>query len=135
MNDGGRSKVQKEEAKEEEYKKSRPPEHRPKGDCVVCGHLARTFCSSCKHVFYCSREHQRSHWRTHKEDCVAMGRLPYRVERDDVLGRHLVATRDIPAGTLILNELPIVVGPRQLSKPVCLGCHKELKDEKRYSRV
>ncbi len=54
-----------------------------------------------------------------------------RVERDDILGRHLVAARDIPEGTLILNELPMVVGPRQMSKPVCLGCHKELKDEKR----
>ena len=60
--------------------------------------------------------------------------LKLQVERNDVLGRHLVATRDIPAGTLILNELPMVVGPRQLSKPVCLGCHREIKDEKRYSR-
>ena len=29
--------------------------HKPQGDCVVCGHLARNFCSSCKHVFYCTR--------------------------------------------------------------------------------
>jgi len=25
-----------------------------------------------------------------------------------------------------LNESPMVVGPRQLTKPVCLGCHKEI---------
>ena len=28
---------------------------KPQSDCVVCGHLARNFCSSCKHVFYCTR--------------------------------------------------------------------------------
>ena len=28
---------------------------KPQGDCVVCGHLAKNFCSSCKHVFYCTR--------------------------------------------------------------------------------
>ena len=37
---------------------------------------------------------------------------------------------DIPAGQLILNELPIICGPRQMTKPVCLGCHKELTDPK-----
>ena len=46
------------------------------------------------------------------------------------MGRHLVATADIPAGQLILNELPIICGPRQMTKPVCLGCHKELTDPK-----
>ena len=52
------------------------------------------------------------------------------VERSPRLGRYLVAKVDIPAGTLILNELPLVVGPRMLTKPVCLGCHKELKQGK-----
>lgn len=52
----------------------------------------------------------------------------HQVETNEVVGRHLVATKDIPQGQLILNESPFVCGPRQLSKPVCLGCHKELKD-------
>ena len=56
--------------------------------------------------------------------------LVKQVERSSRLGRHLVATVDIPAGTMILNELPMVVGPRQLTKPVCLGCHKELTQGK-----
>lgn len=55
-----------------------------------------------------------------------MARLPWRVERSETLGRFLVATKDVEEGELILNESPMVVGPRQLTKPVCLGCHKEL---------
>ncbi len=51
----------------------------PQGDCVVCDKLAKSFCSVCKHVFYCTREHQRQHWSTHKEDCKTLSKLPYRV--------------------------------------------------------
>lgn len=40
-----------------------------------------------------------------------------------------MAQTDLKAGQLIFNELPMIVGPRQLSKPICLGCHKELKDK------
>merc|ERR1719481_1329173 len=42
------------------------------------------------------------------------------------MGRYLMATKDLEEGELILNESPMVVGPRQLTKPVCLGCHKEI---------
>ena len=77
---------------------------KPQSDCVVCGHLARNFCSSCKHVFYCTRyrfvifsddsifestvrrpitspprDHQRKHWKDHKEECKSLATLPYRV--------------------------------------------------------
>ena len=98
----------------------------PQGDCAVCGKLAKALCSGCKHIFYCSREHQKKHWASHKEECKAMARLPWRVERDDTVGRFLVATKDLEEGELIINETPMVVGPRQLTKPVCLGCYKEI---------
>jgi hypothetical protein len=35
--------------------------------------------------------------------------------------RHLVASRTIEAGTIILKENPLIFGP-QGSKPICLGC-------------
>jgi hypothetical protein len=54
----------------------------------------------------------------------------FQIERNSVLGRFLVSTADLAAGQLIFNEAPILVGPRQLTKPVCLGCHKELKGPK-----
>jgi len=63
---------------------------------------------------------------SHKDECKTMKKLPYRVERSETMGRYLVATKDIDEGELILNESPMVVGPRQLTKPICLGCHKEI---------
>ena len=51
----------------------------PQGDCVVCGRLAKSFCSGCKHIFYCTRDHQKQDWKNHKEDCKAFMKIPYRV--------------------------------------------------------
>ena len=82
-------------------------------------------CSGCKNVFYCNRDCQKKHWTSHKNDCKNLKELPYRIERSPVRGRFLVATKDIPAGDLIFSESPIICGPKQLTKPVCLGCHKD----------
>ena len=56
----------------------------------------------------------------------ALKHSPPQVERSDVLGRFLRATKDIEEGELIFDESPMVVGPKQLTVPVCLGCHKEI---------
>ena len=38
--------------------------------CEVCGKKeALMFCSGCQQVCYCSREHQKSHWKRHSADC------------------------------------------------------------------
>ena len=42
------------------------------------------------------------------------------------MGRFLKATKEIPEGELIFTEAPMIIGPKQLTKPVCLGCHKEI---------
>ena len=63
------------EAKEEVKKQ----EVIPTGDCAVCEKLAKCLCSGCKHVFYCSRECQKKHWSSHKEECKTLAKLPYRV--------------------------------------------------------
>ena len=54
----------------------------------------------------------------------------FQIERNDTFGRFLVAQTDLQPGQLIFNELPMIVGPRQLTKPICLGCHKEISDTK-----
>ncbi|KAK3856724.1 hypothetical protein Pcinc_036968 [Petrolisthes cinctipes] len=91
------------------------------GSCEVCNKPARQFCSSCRGVFYCSRECQKHDWKNHKGRCK-----PYVILKHPVYGRHLVATRDIRAGEVLLKEAPLVVGPKQKSHPVCLGCHKRV---------
>lgn len=37
--------------------------------------------------------------------------------------RYLVASRDLEAGEEILTELPVVVGPKACSGPLCLSCY------------
>ncbi|PSN56125.1 hypothetical protein C0J52_10642, partial [Blattella germanica] len=51
------------------------------------------------------------------------------VAEDKVLGRHLIATRDLKVGEVILHELPLVSGPPQITPPVCLGCYNLLKEQ------
>ena len=36
----------------------------------------------------------------------------------------MVASRDIRAGEVIFEELPLTFGPSDNSRPVCLGCYQ-----------
>ncbi|KAK6617047.1 hypothetical protein RUM44_005404 [Polyplax serrata] len=90
--------------------------------CEVCGEPSRFKCSSCQAVHYCCKDHQKEDWKNHKSTCFS-----YKIVINDELGRHLVATRSIPEGTIILTERPLVVGPAQVTPPVCLGCYKLLQ--------
>ena len=129
-------KVEKKEEPKKEVKKKETEKTEtkkvPEGDCILCGKLARMLCSGCKNVFYCNRDCQKKHWSSHKSDCKTLKELPYRIERSSAMGRFLMATRDIPEGELIFTESPMICGPKQLTKPVCLGCHKELTSTTPY---
>jgi len=37
--------------------------------CAVCQEPCTKKCGRCKSVFYCSGEHQKSHWKSHKRSC------------------------------------------------------------------
>lgn len=92
------------------------------GTCAVCHAVATQYCSSCHSVFYCCREHQKQHWKIHKAECP-----PYKLNVSEQLGCHVVATRDIQQGEIIIKEEPIVVGPKVVSLPLCLGCGRRIK--------
>ena len=52
------------------------------GNCPVCNKVAQNKCTGCNAgIFYCTRECQKKHWKTHKFDCKS---LPYKVFWDCV---------------------------------------------------
>ncbi|XP_030387377.1 SET domain-containing protein SmydA-8 [Scaptodrosophila lebanonensis] len=85
--------------------------------CNVCAAQTKNKCSNCNQVSYCSVQHQKQDWRQHKANCH-----PFKIAENELLGRHLIATRNIKPYEIILKEAPLVRGPAQISAPVCLGC-------------
>ncbi|XP_050299110.1 SET domain-containing protein SmydA-8-like isoform X2 [Anthonomus grandis grandis] len=53
----------------------------------------------------------------------------FKISCDATLGRHLIATRDLKCGEIILQEPPLIWGPPQITIPVCLGCGNAIKRE------
>lgn len=92
--------------------------------CRVCQAPSDTKCSNCKQAYYCSVEHQKSDWCQHKRACH-----PFRIAHSERFGRHLIATRAIRAGEIVLRERAIVRGPAQHTAPVCVGCLHALTPE------
>lgn len=66
--------------------------------CVVCNQRASFFCSICRTVWYCSKLHQKSHWKVHKPNCPGKA---YQIAEDANTGHHLVASKDLEAGSKI----------------------------------
>ncbi|XP_054268253.1 SET domain-containing protein SmydA-8-like [Macrosteles quadrilineatus] len=91
------------------------------GSCAVCSKPASQRCAVCKSVNYCNKNHQKQHWKTHKNECKC-----FEVATSSKLGRHMVALRNITAGEVILKESPLVCGPKVLAFAQCLGCHCKL---------
>ncbi|XP_045451337.1 SET domain-containing protein SmydA-8 [Melitaea cinxia] len=91
--------------------------------CEVCQKPASQTCGGCKLVYYCSRAHQKLGWKEgHKSKCCG-----YKIQYSEELGRHMVATRDIQQGEIILREKPAAIGPKISCKPHCLSCGLKLE--------
>ncbi|XP_073961933.1 SET domain-containing protein SmydA-8-like [Choristoneura fumiferana] len=92
------------------------------GSCYICLAPSSQKCSGCQAVHYCSREHQKQHWKQHKHQCT-----PVKVKEDETVGRYLEASRVIKAGDIVMKEKALITGPAQVTPPVCLGCYKLLE--------
>ena len=54
---------------------------------------------------------------------------PYTIVKDELYGRHMVASRNISAGTVIMEDTPLTYGPLTTSTDLgsmCLGCYRRL---------
>jgi len=98
---------------------SQDPDTNEQFVCAQCGGPANQRCTGCHITFYCSREHQKQHWKKHKSACCA-----YKVCVSSEIGRYLVATRDLKPGEMIVSETPLVMGPQAVTIPLCLVCYK-----------
>ncbi|XP_001950081.1 SET domain-containing protein SmydA-8 [Acyrthosiphon pisum] len=91
--------------------------------CAFCGNSASSKCAACTLVVYCSKEHQKAHWKQHKNEC-----LSYELQIDSNVGRHLIAKRTINPFEIIIQEEPLVIGPKfPTSEPICIKCLQRLK--------
>ncbi|KZV72437.1 hypothetical protein PENSPDRAFT_733503 [Peniophora sp. CONT] len=51
------------------------PQPRTKDEmkCTSCNAPTSRVCARCKHTLYCSSEHQKKHWKQHRQACVPYG--------------------------------------------------------------
>lgn len=97
------------------------PKH---GVCPVCGKNAMLKCGGCRREFYCDKSHQSQDWPRHKSTCGS-----WKISHEPTLGRHLLATRDLAPGDVILAETPLVWGPStHANQRVCVGCGERCDD-------
>ncbi|XP_041981849.1 SET domain-containing protein SmydA-8 isoform X2 [Aricia agestis] len=54
--------------------------------------------------------------------------LCYEIKHSDVMGRYVVATREIKPGEVIMSEPALAVGPCAGCGLICLGCYRELDE-------
>ncbi|XP_015588876.1 protein msta [Cephus cinctus] len=94
-------------------------------NCAVCNVPAVQKCSACKSVFYCNREHQKQHWKSHSKTC-----RPFKIAENPEIGRHYISLRKVEVDEVILREdQPLVTGPLHGITPGCLGCYCPLNAE------
>jgi len=90
----------------------------PCKECQGTSKNARA-CGGCWQVWYCSTAHQKTGWEKHRRDCK-----PWKISKHPEIGRYMVATRDMAPGELILSDAPILIGPKQITEPICLACYR-----------
>ncbi|KAK8749838.1 hypothetical protein OTU49_015582 [Cherax quadricarinatus] len=92
--------------------------------CAECKKPSTIVCGGCWQLGFCARDHQLSGWEKHRPKC-----RPWRIGCSSELGRFMVATRDIAAGELLLEDQPLLLGPKMITEPVCLGCYRPVNGD------
>ena len=55
---------------------------------------------------------------------ISKKKQAFKIIRDETVGRHMVASRNIKAGEIVLIEEPLTFGPSEITKPICLGTYQ-----------
>lgn len=99
-----------------------------RGPCAVCFKPGLP-CSQCRVDYYCHREeHRQRDSERHSKGCGVL-----RLCTSEKLGRYVEATEDIPKGTFVMRELPLVMYARPQLQPgqmLCVVCGLELPENR-----
>ena len=58
-----------------------------------------------------------------------------KVGQSKELGKYVTAARDLKAGEVLFTEAPLVVGPVQMTQPVCLSCYTPVDGSFKYVKL
>ncbi|XP_050502228.1 SET domain-containing protein SmydA-8-like [Diabrotica virgifera virgifera] len=64
-----------------------------------------------------------------RDDIKCVEDKKFSIKVSKIMGRYMVANKEIEPGEVILSELPIVIGPCTDCKVQCLGCYKNLEEQ------
>jgi len=70
--------------------------------CVLCDKPGIKKCGSCFMAHYCGTRHQTQHWKYHKIKCKIIS-----IQESSPGVLSAIAAKNIPAGTLIIEDYPI----------------------------
>ena len=83
-----------------------------KEECIVCGCYASNVCSRCKKVYYCSKAHQKEHWKTHKlycgDEAVQSSPTYYKLETEDIERNITYPQYDLLVEDEILDDVAVI---------------------------
>ena len=90
--------------------------------CFLCRDSKDTSpCPDCNLVHFCTLNDHRI---AHKSESGAAACFPFHIESRPEKGNVMVATRDIKAAEVVLEEKPAVSAPGSQFASVCLECHR-----------
>lgn len=75
--------------------------------CALCGCRGKSVCSRCRNVRYCSKAHQKQHWKLHKAHCSAEAPSSTITKQD-------VQSLDASQRGYLFPEYEIVVDPEDV---------------------
>ena len=75
--------------------------------CKFCNKNAKQKCSRCQNVYYCNKECQASHYKTHKLSC----KQAFKIVEIAGKGKGMIADKFITEGSLIFSESPLLISP------------------------
>ncbi|KRX10330.1 hypothetical protein PPERSA_02747 [Pseudocohnilembus persalinus] len=69
-------------------------EEKDKFKCAICGTPSLDCCSNCNQVFYCSLQHQKEHWKEHKNQCLNLKQDNLQISGNNIQQQQFGQNRD-----------------------------------------